>query len=170
MQMFSDTSSIGGCNFNGENCTLLETTLINPSCAGCGSSSDISLIKPSVFLKASARAVFKHILFNSHAFSVATGFRYDKGCAGSGANCKWIRQSSETYLFIHIPLNQGGSPNCPSAFRESTDTYVQVACKNCPSEFPRSGTEYCRSFLRRPRNQRQPCYYLLYVGTLDVIW
>ncbi|KAF8419260.1 hypothetical protein L210DRAFT_3426224, partial [Boletus edulis BED1] len=36
----------GGCNLNGENCTLLETTLINPTCAGCGSSTDISLIPP----------------------------------------------------------------------------------------------------------------------------
>ncbi|KAF9783711.1 hypothetical protein BJ322DRAFT_1141931 [Thelephora terrestris] len=80
----------GYCNFNGENCTLVETTLTNPTCAGCGSSTDISLIQP-------------------HVFSVATGFKYEGGCDGSGANC--------------------GAPDCTSAFRESTDTYVQVACQ-----------------------------------------
>ncbi|QRW20844.1 hypothetical protein RhiXN_05833 [Rhizoctonia solani] len=34
----------GACGFNGENCSLLETTLVNPTCAGCGSSTDVSLI------------------------------------------------------------------------------------------------------------------------------
>jgi len=80
----------GYCNFNGENCTLVETTLINPTCAGCGSSTDISLIEP-------------------HAFSVPTGFEYQGGCDGSGASCS--------------------TPDCASAFRESSDTYVQVACQ-----------------------------------------
>ncbi|KAF8124122.1 glycopeptide [Boletus edulis] len=57
----------GGCNLNGENCTLLETTLINPTCAGCGSSTDISLIPP-------------------HKYSVETSFAYYDAphCDGKG--------------------------------------------------------------------------------------
>ncbi|KAF9650944.1 glycopeptide [Thelephora ganbajun] len=58
----------GKCNLNGEHCTLVETTLTNPQCPGCGSSTDISLIPP-------------------HAFSVTTGFGYYHGCNGIGANC-----------------------------------------------------------------------------------
>lgn len=34
--------------FNGEGCTLIETTLTNPTSAGSGSSTDISLIPPYV--------------------------------------------------------------------------------------------------------------------------
>ncbi|KDQ57604.1 hypothetical protein JAAARDRAFT_94357, partial [Jaapia argillacea MUCL 33604] len=56
------------CLYNGENCLLLETTLGNPTCAGCGSSTDLSLIPP-------------------HAFSVTTGFSYFGGCDGVGATC-----------------------------------------------------------------------------------
>ncbi|KAF8710762.1 dynein heavy chain, partial [Rhizoctonia solani] len=59
----------GACGFNGENCSLLETTLKNPTCAGCGSSTDVSLIPP-------------------HKFSVTTGFGYYNGCDGTGNNCK----------------------------------------------------------------------------------
>jgi rRNA maturation protein Nop10 len=59
----------GACGFNGENCSLLETTLKNPTCAGCGSSTDVSLIAP-------------------HRFSVTTGFGYYNGCDGTGNNCE----------------------------------------------------------------------------------
>ncbi|KAF8624951.1 hypothetical protein AX15_005628 [Amanita polypyramis BW_CC] len=58
----------GSCGFNGEGCTLIETTLINPTSPGSGSSTDISLIPP-------------------HAFSVASGFGYYNGCDGAGADC-----------------------------------------------------------------------------------
>lgn len=58
----------GECGFNGEGCTLMEMTLGNPTCAGCGSSSDISLIAP-------------------HAFNVETTFSYFGGCDGQGATC-----------------------------------------------------------------------------------
>lgn len=58
----------GYCNTNGENCTLMEMTLINPTCAGCGSSADISLIAP-------------------HAYSVQTSFAYYDGCDGVGQTC-----------------------------------------------------------------------------------
>ncbi|KAJ7291815.1 hypothetical protein C8J57DRAFT_1429886 [Mycena rebaudengoi] len=60
----------GNCGFNGERCTLVETTLVNPNPAqpGSGSSTDISLIPPL-------------------AFSVTTGFGYFNGCEPAGANC-----------------------------------------------------------------------------------
>ncbi|KAJ7097394.1 hypothetical protein C8R44DRAFT_717431 [Mycena epipterygia] len=53
----------GGCGFNGEGCTLVETTLTNGF-----SSADLSLIPP-------------------HSFSVTSGFGYFDGCDGAGADC-----------------------------------------------------------------------------------
>ncbi|KAF7793826.1 hypothetical protein EIP86_004947 [Pleurotus ostreatoroseus] len=58
----------GECNFNGENCSLLEMNLANPTCPGCGSSTDISLIPP-------------------HAFNVPVSFSYYNGCDGQGTAC-----------------------------------------------------------------------------------
>ncbi|KAI0341995.1 hypothetical protein BDW22DRAFT_224389 [Trametopsis cervina] len=58
----------GECLFNGEHCTLLEMTLNNPTCTGCGSSTDISLIPP-------------------HAFNVEASFSYSGQCNGKGATC-----------------------------------------------------------------------------------
>ncbi|KZV63018.1 glycopeptide [Peniophora sp. CONT] len=58
----------GSCGFNGEGCTMVEVTLKNPTTAGSGSSTDLTLIPP-------------------HAFSVTTGFGYYNGCDGSGADC-----------------------------------------------------------------------------------
>ncbi|KZV63020.1 glycopeptide [Peniophora sp. CONT] len=58
----------GSCGFNGDGCTMVETTLKNPTTAGSGSSTDITLIAP-------------------HAFSVTTGFGYYSGCDGAGADC-----------------------------------------------------------------------------------
>ncbi|KAH0588387.1 hypothetical protein H2248_004242 [Termitomyces sp. 'cryptogamus'] len=58
----------GACGFNGEGCTLIEMTLVNPTTPGSGSSADISLIPP-------------------HAFSVTSGFGYFNGCDGAGADC-----------------------------------------------------------------------------------
>ena len=43
--------------------------------------------------------------------------------------------------FTYTPLNSGSTPDCTSAFRESSDTYVQVACKTQSLVFPRSVTE-----------------------------
>ncbi|KAF8079237.1 hypothetical protein FPV67DRAFT_1468015 [Lyophyllum atratum] len=80
----------GNCGFNGERCTLIETTLKNPTSPGGGSSTDISLIPPL-------------------AFSVTSGFGYYNGCDGGGANCN--------------------NANCPTAFRQPSDTFVQVACQ-----------------------------------------
>ncbi|PPR00151.1 hypothetical protein CVT24_005052 [Panaeolus cyanescens] len=81
----------GACGFNGEGCTLVELTLINPTSPGSGSSADISLIAP-------------------HAFSVTSGFGYFNGCDGAGADCT--------------------NANCPTAFRNPDDTFVQVACQS----------------------------------------
>ncbi|KAF8883281.1 glycopeptide [Infundibulicybe gibba] len=58
----------GGCGFDGVGCTVIETTLRNPTSPGSGSSTDISLIPPL-------------------AFSVTTGFGYFNGCNGAGADC-----------------------------------------------------------------------------------
>ncbi|KAJ6468552.1 Glp-like protein [Mycena vitilis] len=58
----------GNCGFNGDGCTMVETTLKNPTTPGGGSSTDITLIAP-------------------HAFSVTTGFGYYNGCDGAGADC-----------------------------------------------------------------------------------
>ncbi|CAL1715255.1 unnamed protein product [Somion occarium] len=59
---------IGSCGNNGEGCTLIETTLRNPTSPGSGSSTDISLIPP-------------------HTFSVTSGFGYFNGCEPAGADC-----------------------------------------------------------------------------------
>ncbi|KAM5544754.1 hypothetical protein V8D89_001652 [Ganoderma adspersum] len=58
----------GNCGFNGDECTLIETTLVNVAPGNGGSSSDISLIPP-------------------HKFSVTSGFGYFNGCEGAGADC-----------------------------------------------------------------------------------
>ncbi|TDL18843.1 hypothetical protein BD410DRAFT_752831 [Rickenella mellea] len=58
----------GSCGFNGEHCTMVETTLRNPTSPGSGSSTDITLIPP-------------------HSFSVTTGFGYFNGCDGVGQDC-----------------------------------------------------------------------------------
>ncbi|KAH9931130.1 uncharacterized protein BXZ73DRAFT_101716 [Epithele typhae] len=58
----------GECLFNGEHCSTLEMTLVNPTAPGAGSSTDISLIAP-------------------HAFNVETSFSYFGGCDGQGTTC-----------------------------------------------------------------------------------
>ncbi|KAF8887699.1 glycopeptide [Mucidula mucida] len=80
----------GNCGFNGDSCTLIETTLRNPPSPGAGSSTDISLIAP-------------------HSFSVTSGFGYYNGCDGTGADCN--------------------NANCNTAFHNSNDNWVQVACQ-----------------------------------------
>jgi len=72
--------STGNCDLNGEGCTLVEMTLINPKCPGCGSSADISLIPPL-------------------AYSVPTSFRYINGCDGDGAACS----SSDCRTAFFVP-------------------------------------------------------------------
>ncbi|KAJ7212819.1 glycopeptide [Mycena haematopus] len=70
----------GGCGFNGEGCTLVETTLKNPSSAGSGSSTDLSLIPP-------------------HSFSVTTGFGYYGACSPAGADCN----NANCNTAFHVP-------------------------------------------------------------------
>ncbi|KAF8883278.1 hypothetical protein BD779DRAFT_1540444, partial [Infundibulicybe gibba] len=65
---FTSNGPLRSCGFNGDGCTIVETTLRNPPSPGAGSSTDISLIP-------------------DHKFSVTTGFGYFNGCDGLGANC-----------------------------------------------------------------------------------
>ncbi|KAJ6461424.1 hypothetical protein C8R45DRAFT_1108656 [Mycena sanguinolenta] len=58
----------GSCGLYGQNCTVVEITLMNPTTPGTGSICDISLIPP-------------------HAFSLTTGFDYLGACSGAGADC-----------------------------------------------------------------------------------
>ena len=50
--------------------------------------------------------------------------------------------------FIYTPLNSGSTPDCTSAFRESLDTYIQVACKTQSLVFPQSVAESLSSVSR----------------------
>ncbi|KAJ7247146.1 hypothetical protein B0H12DRAFT_1324948 [Mycena haematopus] len=72
----------GGCGFNGEGCTLVETTLKNPSTDGSGSSTDISLIPP-------------------HTFSVTSGFGYVGPCSPAGADCN----NPNCNTAFHVPTD-----------------------------------------------------------------
>ncbi|KAH7912369.1 glycopeptide [Hygrophoropsis aurantiaca] len=58
----------GNCGLNGEECTMVETTLVNPTTPGSGSATDVTLIPP-------------------HVFSVTSGFGYYNGCDGTGYDC-----------------------------------------------------------------------------------
>ncbi|EJF59182.1 glycopeptide [Dichomitus squalens LYAD-421 SS1] len=81
----------GGCGLNGEGCTLIETTLVNPTSPGSGSSTDISLIPP-------------------HAFSVTSGFGYFGGCDGAGADCT----GPDCSTAFHSPGDTGVQVACQS--------------------------------------------------------
>ncbi|KAJ7138813.1 hypothetical protein C8R46DRAFT_1234063 [Mycena filopes] len=70
----------GSCGFNGDGCTMVETTLRNPPSPGAGSSTDLTLIPP-------------------HAFSVTTGFGYYNGCDGTGADCTSGSCSTAFHVF-----------------------------------------------------------------------
>ncbi|KAF9780091.1 hypothetical protein BJ322DRAFT_1112767 [Thelephora terrestris] len=69
----------GSCGLNGDHCTTVETTLKNPTCPGCGSSTDLTLIPP-------------------HTFSTSTGFSYKNGCDGQGHTCN---NQNCPYAFRH---------------------------------------------------------------------
>ncbi|KAF5377417.1 hypothetical protein D9757_009711 [Collybiopsis confluens] len=58
----------GTCLLNGEYCTTVEITLVNPTSPGAGSSTDVTLISP-------------------HAFNVGASFSYFNGCDGQGQAC-----------------------------------------------------------------------------------
>ena len=53
---------LGKCGFNGDGCTLIETTLVNPTAPGSGSSTDISLIPPHAFSVTSGFGSVPHVL------------------------------------------------------------------------------------------------------------
>ncbi|THH03657.1 hypothetical protein EW146_g10370, partial [Bondarzewia mesenterica] len=69
----------GECLFNGEHCALIEMTLGNPTCPGCGSSTDISLIPP-------------------HTLNVPVAFSYFNGCDGQGASCNNAQCSTAFFV------------------------------------------------------------------------
>ncbi|KAJ7703217.1 hypothetical protein B0H17DRAFT_1042305 [Mycena rosella] len=100
----------GSCGFNGEQCTLLEMTMVNPVAVGGGSSADISLIDP-------------------HAFSVPTRIEFYDGCDGVGTTCDApgcntaFKQPDDTWVQIACQTNNAnllitfcpdGSPSAPS--------------------------------------------------------
>ncbi|KAJ3995157.1 hypothetical protein F5050DRAFT_1808922 [Lentinula boryana] len=78
-----------GCGANGEGCTMIETTLVNPTTAGSGSGTDITLISP-------------------HSFSVTTGFGYYNGCDGAGADCT----SASCSTAFHVASDTGVQIAC----------------------------------------------------------
>ncbi|OJA11629.1 hypothetical protein AZE42_05471 [Rhizopogon vesiculosus] len=121
----------GQCNTNGEGCTLLEMNLINPACAGCGSSVDISLISP-------------------HVYNVEASFAYYNGCDGYGADCNGPNcataffapedwdvqrecQANNVNLLIafcanasDIVLGGGGSSPASSSSTSSSSTHTSI--------------------------------------------
>ncbi|XP_006460525.1 hypothetical protein AGABI2DRAFT_192200 [Agaricus bisporus var. bisporus H97] len=84
----------GNCGFNGDGCTLVELTLVNPTSPGSGSSADISLIPP---LK----------------FSQAASFNYNK-CGNIGASCpdancpKAFRKPDDNFAQVACQENDAG--------------------------------------------------------------
>ncbi|KAJ7113574.1 hypothetical protein C8R44DRAFT_741158 [Mycena epipterygia] len=85
----------GSCGFNGDGCTTVETTLVNPTSPGSGSSTDITLIAP-------------------HTFSVTTGFGYFNGCQPAGADCNnancntAFHQPSDTFVQVECQVDNVG--------------------------------------------------------------
>jgi len=77
----------GSCGFNGEGCTLIETSL-----NGGYSSTDISLIAP-------------------HSFSVTSGFGYWGGCDNTGADCS----SPGCNTAFHVPSDTYVQVGCSAA-------------------------------------------------------
>jgi hypothetical protein len=67
---------------------------------------------------------------SSHEFSVTTGFGYYDGCDGAGADCKfYFALDSEASVEDYVNLIFSGTDaDCPTAFHESDQTYVQVGC------------------------------------------
>jgi len=58
----------GGCGLNGEGCSILETTLMNPTTPGSGSCTEVLLTPP-------------------FEFTVTIGFAYFNGCDSAGFDC-----------------------------------------------------------------------------------
>ncbi|KII89699.1 hypothetical protein PLICRDRAFT_561358 [Plicaturopsis crispa FD-325 SS-3] len=83
-----------GCGANGEGCLLVETTMQNPSTAGSGSSTDLSLIPP-------------------HAFNRKATFAYKNGCSDSlscdsGSCDTAFHVDTDTYVQRACQVNDAG--------------------------------------------------------------
>ncbi|KII85627.1 hypothetical protein PLICRDRAFT_178672 [Plicaturopsis crispa FD-325 SS-3] len=88
-----------GCGADGEGCTLVETTMKNPTTPGSGSSTDISLIPPL-------------------AFSVKASFAYKNGCS-NGASC----DSASCPTAFHVPTDTHVQQACQADNAGLTITY-----------------------------------------------
>ncbi|TRM67145.1 hypothetical protein BD626DRAFT_484864 [Schizophyllum amplum] len=75
----------GSCGASGENCSLMELTLIN----GGVSSADVSLIPP-------------------HTYSTPVGFAYNNGCDGQGKTCA----SADCAEAFHVTDDYGAQVQC----------------------------------------------------------
>ncbi|KAK7057209.1 Glp-like protein [Favolaschia claudopus] len=102
----------GDCLFNGEKCTLLELTMVNPLSVGGGSSADISLIDP-------------------HTFSVSASIEFYGGCDGirttcDAADCNTaFRQPDDTWVQIACQENNANLliTFCPNSSNGTTTTH-----------------------------------------------
>ncbi|KAL6310460.1 hypothetical protein BKA93DRAFT_721921 [Sparassis latifolia] len=96
----------GDCGYNGEQCTLLEMTLGNPTVPGGGSSTDISLISP-------------------HTFNVEASFSYYDGCDNTGADCAYqgcpmaFYQSNDNQVQVACQTDNVGAPRHSSSCARS---------------------------------------------------
>ena len=55
--------------------------------------------------------------------------RYFNGCNGAGADCKWILTLCTIEINVTKISSTGTNANCPTAFHNSNDNSVQVACQ-----------------------------------------
>ena len=85
----------GSCSFNGEGCTLVETTLQNPTTPGSGFSTDISLILSYISL--SPRVTWNHCRLNTNHLAMLSQLPLALGeYCFSGL---WIKQSFQLAKF-----------------------------------------------------------------------
>ncbi|KAH9935598.1 uncharacterized protein B0H18DRAFT_418045 [Fomitopsis serialis] len=113
------------CGYNGEHCTLMEMTMSNPTCAGCGSSVDLSLIDP-------------------HSFSYWTSFAYFNGCENTGANCPAAGCAAAFYYSDETQVQvacQADNAGLLIAFCADATT---LDANNLPGTSPSSSSEHPR--------------------------
>lgn len=92
--MRPDTTQLGECLLNGENCTLVETALENLSDSGSvGSLTDITLQPPHKFnVAVSARSALVSYI---PVYSVS---RWADECGGCAQLLQWVRRTGD---FLH---------------------------------------------------------------------
>ncbi|KAF7368078.1 Glycopeptide [Mycena sanguinolenta] len=115
----------GNCGFNGEGCTLVETTLKNPTTPGSGSSTDISPHSSPTHSRlppASSKPQLHLVIDSPHILPVVMLVL---------ALQLALTVSSFHYFLLFKFFNHsvGKNAKCKTAFHKSTDTGVQVACQ-----------------------------------------